>query len=75
MPKHETIQRVEDASALAITARQRRTALGVMLDNIHQQGRALSDYNRDIAAQDIAETIGIIWQLQNEIRQFRGDRT
>jgi hypothetical protein len=46
-----------------------------MLDNIHQQGRALSDYNRDIAAQDIAEAIGIIWQLQNEIRQFRGDRT
>lgn len=75
MAKHKTIQRVEDASALAITARQRLTALGVMLDNIHQQGRALSDYNRDIAAQDIAEAIGIIWQLQNEIRQFRGDRT
>lgn len=74
MPKHKTIQRVEDASALAITARQRLTALATMLDNIHQQGRALSDYNHTIATQDITETVAIIRRLQDELLTFRGGK-
>lgn len=74
MAKHKTIERVENASALAITARQRLTALGAMLDNIHQQGRALSDYNHTIATQDITETVAIIRRLQDELLTFRGGK-
>ena len=74
MAKHKTIERVENAAALAITARQRLTALATMLDNIHQQGRALSDYNHTIATQDITETVAIIRRLQDELLTFRGGK-
>ena len=74
MAKHETIERVENAAALAITARQRLTALAQMLDSIHQQGRALSDYNHTIATQDITETVAIIRRLQDELLTFRGGK-
>jgi two-component sensor histidine kinase len=71
MPKHKTIQRVEDASALAITARQRLTALAQMLESLHQRG-GLSDYNIETARQDISEAVAIIRRLQDEICTFRG---
>ena len=45
-----------------------------MLDNIHQQGRALSDYNHTIATQDITETVAIIRRLQDELLTFRGGK-
>lgn len=65
------IRRIEDASALAATARQRLAQIAAMLDSVHRRG-GLSDYNHDTASQDIADVTAVIWHLQNTLCQFRG---
>ena len=74
MTSHKTLERVENHVALAVTGRQRLTALASMLENIHAQRRPLSDYNLHIATEDINETIAIRWQLQHEICTFKGQK-
>jgi len=71
---HRDLHRLEAyiMGLLAITGRQRLTALSQMLNNIHQQGRALSDYNHTTATQDINEAIAVIWALQDAICAFKG---
>jgi hypothetical protein len=72
---HKILSRVEDTSALAITGRERLTGLADMLGNIHRQGRPLSDYNLRVATEDIADTVNILWRLQDELCKFKGNKT
>ena len=75
MTSHKVLERVENTTSLAITGRERLTDLADMLQNIHRQGRPLSDYNLRIATEDIADTINILWRLQDELCRFKGNKT
>jgi hypothetical protein len=68
---YKAIQQIEDASAVAITARQRLEQLEQMLDSLHRRG-GLSDYNRNVAREDIETVTNALWRLQKELCQFRG---
>lgn len=66
-----TIERVENASALAIDGRSLLRQLDDMLANIHRRKTPLSDYNLSTAQSDIAAVCSILWALQTELCAFR----
>lgn len=66
-----TIERIENASARAATARLRLTQLEVLLRNLHRRG-AISDYNVNVAMGDIEEIRAVLQSLQDDLCSFRG---
>jgi hypothetical protein len=67
---YKAIQQIEDASAGAITARQRLEQHMAMLESLHRRG-GLSDYNIVAAREDIEQVTNILWRLQKELCTFR----
>lgn len=66
-----TIERIENASARAATARLRLTQLEVLLRNLQRRG-AISDYNVNVAMGDIEEIRAVLQSLQDDLCSFRG---
>ena len=75
MPKHgqsiRRIERIEDVTAVAVSARHHLDQLSTALANLHKQGRALSSYNLETAQCDIAEARAALSLLQSELCKFR----
>ncbi|MGV1049173.1 MAG: hypothetical protein ACOYD4_11695 [Solirubrobacterales bacterium] len=71
MTSYKSIQRIEDASAIAAHARHRLEQLMAMLDSAHRRG-GLSDYNHSAAKEDIEQVSNALWRLQEVLCQFRG---
>lgn len=66
-----TIERIENASARAATARLRLTQLETLLRNLHRRG-AISEYNAITAMGDIEEIRAVLQSLQDDLCSFRG---
>jgi hypothetical protein len=66
-----TIERIENASARAATARLRLSQLEAMLRNLARRG-AISEYNVKTAIGDIEEVRAVLRSLQDDLCSFRG---
>lgn len=66
----KAIERIENASAQAITARVRLAQLETLLTSLALRG-SLSEYNLTTATGDIAEVREILLSLQSELTKFR----
>ena len=75
MPKSgqrlRTIERIENASARAATARLRLAQLEILLRNLAQRG-AISQYNMATAVDDIEEIRMVLQSLQDDLCELRG---
>jgi len=66
-----TIERIENASAQASTARLRLEQLEILVCDLARRG-AISEYNTNTALCDINEVRMALKHLQDELCEFRG---